>query len=359
MPQTMPSIEVIFLQKAVTAIQRSERGVVCVVVNDDTAGDAVKEYSFSSEVKSEEYKQENYKAIMAAFTGLPNKVVVVKLGADATFTDAAEPLKGVDYNWLCYLNAESGEQDKVAQYVKEINAKNKQKKRKCVVYQAITTDDMHVVNFTNEAITFKEETAAYPVAFFVARLCGMLAGLPFTRSATYSTFSELLKVAEPEDLDEAVGNGEFILFNDGGEVKAGTAVNSLTTIGENVTEDMQKITIVEAMDLIQEDVTKTFAEYYCGKYKNTYDNQVLFLSAVNSYFRQLAKESVLDPNYNNTSGIDVEAQREQWLSTGTTEAADWNEQKVKAMTYRNNVNLAGNVKILDAMEDLTFHITMA
>lgn len=359
MAQTMPNIEVIFLKQAVTAIQRSERGIVCIVCNDDTAGDAVKKYEYSSEVKKEEYTADNYKAIIGAFLGLPKIVYVVKLQAEQTFTDAANALKAIDYNWLCFLNTESGEQDKVVAYIKENNAKNKRKKRKAVVYKAITTDDMHVVNFTNEGIVFKDSAQSYPVGHYTARICGLLAGMPFTRAATYSIFQELQSVTEPEDIDAAVGKGEFVLWNDGEQVRASRAVNSLTTLGENQTEDMQKITIVEAMDMIQEDISQTFADYYCGKYKNTYDNQVLFLSAINSYFRQLAKESVLDPNAENIANVDVEAQREQWLSAGTTEAAEWSEQMVKKMTFRSNVNLAGNIKILDAMEDLTFYITLA
>lgn len=359
MAQKMPNIEVVFKKMAVSAIQRSGRGVVCIVLNDSTVGGkAVSKYIYSSEVPAEEYTAENYNAIVSAFIGTPQCVWVVKLGEAKTFNDAAEHLKGIDFNWLCYLNGASGEQDKVAAYVKETNAKNKRKKRKAVVYKATTTDDMHIVNFTNEAIKFKT-TATYPVSGFTARLCGLFAGLPFTKSATYSVFQELESVTEPEDLDAAVGKGEFILWNDGEQVRAGTAVNSLTTLGENVTEDMQKITIVEAMDMIQEDISRTFSDYYCGKYKNSYDNQVLFISAVNSYFRQLADERVLDSNYNNVSFVDVEAQREQWISTGAPEAAEWTEQKVKNMTYRANVNLAGDIKILDAMENMTFNIALA
>ena len=39
-------------------------------------------------------------------------------------------------------------------------------------------------------------------------------------------------------------------------------------------------------------------------------------------------------------------------------AADWDEQTVKNMTYKTWVNLAGDVKMLDAMENLKFVITM-
>ncbi|MGI6266726.1 MAG: phage tail sheath C-terminal domain-containing protein [Candidatus Metalachnospira sp.] len=360
MAQNMPNIEVIFKQKAVTAIQRSERGVVCVIVNDDTEGTATtNKYELSADVKETEYTAENYKAILGAFIGIPRTVYVVKIGAAKKFTDAKPAIAGIDFNWLCYLNATSTEQDAVAAYIKETNAKNKRKKRKAVVYKATTTDDMHVVNFTNEAIKFKNAEAAYPVQNYVARIAGLLAGLPFTRAATYTVMQELESVTESADLDAAVNKGEFILWNDSGEVRVGRAVNTLTTLGEDQTADMQKITIVEAMDLILEDIVATFNDYYCGKYKNSYDNQVLFIAAVNVYFKQLGRESILDPNFENLAQVNVEKQREDWISTGKPEAVDWDEQKVKNMTFRSFVNLTANIKVLDAMEDLNFIITMA
>ena len=60
MAQNMPNIEVIFKQKAVTAIQRSERGVVCIIVNDDTSGAATtNKYELSADVKEAEYTADN------------------------------------------------------------------------------------------------------------------------------------------------------------------------------------------------------------------------------------------------------------------------------------------------------------
>ena len=85
----------------------------------------------------------------------------------------------------------------------------------------------------------------------------------------------------------------------------------------------------------------------------------MFISAVNSYFRQLAREEILDPSFDNRSFVDVEYQREKWLSIGKTEAADWTEAQVKEMTFKSWIYLAGNIKILDAIEDLKFRITMA
>ena len=149
------------------------------------------------------------------------------------------------------------------------------------------------------------------------------------------------------------------MINDEDVVKVARGVNSLTTFTSIDTEDMRKIIIVEAMNMILQDIFSTFKEQYIGKYKNSYDNQCLLISAINTYFRQLAREEILAPEFENIAYVDVETQREAWLSIGKTEAEDWNEAEVKNMTFKSFVFLAGQVKILDAIEDLKFVITMA
>ena len=111
--------------------------------------------------------------------------------------------------------------------------------------------------------------------------------------------------------------------------------------------------------MIKEDISTEFKNNYVGKYKNNLDNQNLFIAAVNSYFRKLTAEDVLDVNYDNRASVDVETQRTAWIDAGTAEAVDWKDQKVKQMTFGSNMYLAGQVKILDAIEDLDFTITMA
>ena len=159
-------------------------------------------------------------------------------------------------------------------------------------------------------------------------------------------------------IDDAIDDGNLVLWIDEDKVKVGRGVNTLTTITATDTADMKKIIIVESMNIILEDIYSTFKDFYIGKYKNSYDNQCLFISAVNSYFRQLAREEILDPEYDNCSYVDVEAQREAWLAIGKTAAADWTEAEVKKMTFKSYIYLAGQVKILDAIEDLHFVITM-
>ena len=167
---------------------------------------------------------------------------------------------------------------------------------------------------------------------------------------------------EVADNDTALGKGQFILFVDeDGDVRIGQGINSMTTTdGKTRTEDMKFIETVEAMDLMRDDIAKTFRTEYLGNYRNSRDNQMLFIAALNnSYFRQLAQENILDPNYTNAAAIDVEAQRAAWMASGKAEAADWDDDKVRAMAFKRTVYLTASVKILGSMTDLILPINMA
>jgi hypothetical protein len=139
-------------------------------------------------------------------------------------------------------------------------------------------------------------------------------------------------------------------------VKIARGVNSLTTTTTSKGADFKKIKIVEGHDLVQEDITRTFNDNYVGKVNNSYDNQVLFITAVNAYFKGLEGD-VLDPAADNKIGIDVYAQRLAWESIGT-DTTEWDDQKVKETSFQSTVFISGPLKFLDAMEDLDFKIAV-
>ena len=85
-----------------------------------------------------------------------------------------------------------------------------------------------------------------------------------------------------------------------------------------------------------------------------------FIGALNaSYFAQLESENILDSDYENAAYIDVDAQRAAWVASGKSEAADWDEDTVKANPFKRTVYLGARVKILGSMTDLIMPITMA
>ena len=139
----------------------------------------------------------------------------------------------------------------------------------------------------------------------------------------------------------------------------GVDVNSMTTTdGSTKTEDMKYIETVEAMDLMRDDIARTFRDEYMGQYRNSRANQMLFVSAVNYYFDGLAAESILNPDHDNRADIDTAAQRNAWIGSGKTEAADWDDATVRATPFKRTVFLAGDVQILGSMANLEFGITL-
>ena len=221
---------------------------------------------------------------------------------------------------------------------------------------------MHVVNFINEKVTFSDDRGEKDGVAYLPSLVGIFAVCNVTRGSTNYQCSNLSEVQEVEDNDAALGSGKFILVNsEDNTVRIAQGINSMTTTdGKTKTEDMQFIETVEAMDMMKDDIAATFRETYLGNYRNSRDNQMMLVAALNSsYFRQLMQQNILDPDYANAAAIDTDAQRAAWVASGKSEAADWDDDTVKANPFKRTVYLAANVKILGSMTDLIFPITMA
>lgn len=359
----LPNIDIIFTQKAVTAVQRSERGVLCVIMKDTQQETGIKKFVYKrgSDVTKTDYTEANYKALMRAFDVAVNKVYVLRCNELAEMTDIAKELDKIKFNYVCTNVKEF--QDKLVADVVQRNNDNQGHKCVAVVANPTQADSKYIIRLKGTGGTLKSgETVK--AEDYVIRVASTLCNLPMNRSLTYYVFEDLASWDDSYLTTEApigkwISEGWLTLINDDDEVKCGRAINSLTTFTSTDTEDMSYIIIVEAMNLILEDIYSTFKEYYVGKYKNTLSNQRLFITSVNAYFRQLMKEEVLDDSYDNHSYVDVEAQRLAWLGIGKTEAEDWDENKVQRMTFRTNVFLAGEAKISNAMEDLKFTIALA
>lgn len=361
---TMPKIEIMFRQQATTLIERSARGVAILIVRDDTdKGFTHKQYTDLSALQADKalYTTNNYNAISDMLGFAPYQAHVFRLDAQGTLGDTlSEIARTVKTGWIAIAGQSAEDGAALASWVKTQEAKGKS--YKCAVYDVTTApDDMRVVNFVNETVTFADDRGESDAVEYLPSLIAIFAVCNVERGCTNYHCSNLASVEEVADNDEALGDGQFILVNDEeGKVRIAQGINSLTTLdGNTKTEDMQFIETVEAMDLMRDDIASTFRGDYLGNYRNTRDNQMLFIAAINSsYFRQLAQELILDPDYANAASIDVAAQRAAWVASGKAEAADWDDDKVKATPYKRTVHLAGNVKILGSMTDLIFPINL-
>lgn len=358
----LPNIDIVFTQKAVTAVQRSERGVLCVIMEDKQQKEGINKFIYKrgADITETEFEPANYKALKRAFDVAVNKVYVLRCATATTFPDIVKELDKIKFNYVC-TNVNALQQD-LANQVVQYNHDNQGHKCVCVVANVTTADSKYVINLKGTGGTLK---SGDPVKAedYVIRIASTLCNLPMNRSLTYYVFEDLASwdnsyINTESPIGKWISDGWLTLINDDDDVKCGRAVNSLHTFTSTDTEDMSYIIIVEAMNMIIEDIYTTFKDYYVGKYKNTLSNQRLFISSVNTYFRQLMREEVLDDSYDNQAYVDVESQRLAWTAIGKTEAEDWDDNKVQQMTFRTNVFLAGDAKISNAMEDLRFIISL-
>ena len=360
MAVTLPSINITFQQLAGTFIQRSARGIAVLIVRDDTegSGESFFRYGDATQVSATEFTEENQRYIKDALFFGPLRVSVIKIGSEGTLADALAILVQQEQTgWITLADGKSQDWSDLASWIKA--RENEQKSWKAVCYNTTPPDCMHVVNFGTETVIFADDRESQPGPAYTPSLVGLLAACNVKRGATNHLCSNLTRVVVPEDPNEVVGAGKFILINDDDLVRVGVDVNSLTTVdGKTKTEDMKYIETVEAMDLMRDDIAKSYRTDYMGQYKNSTANQMLFLAAVNEYFRQLATEDVLDPEHANTAGVDVEEQRNAWIGSGKAEAADWDDATVISTPFKRDLFLAGDVKILGSMGSLHFVVTL-
>ncbi|WP_096199514.1 phage tail sheath C-terminal domain-containing protein [Bacillus sp. FJAT-45350] len=350
----LPQIDIVFKGQAVTAVNRSAMGIVLLMVKDATANflnDFIA-YRDITQVNEENWSEENFDYISQAFMGTPSRVLVCNLGPEGTVSDGLQKSKSKKWNYLAVPFAEE-ETTSIASFIKS-QRENEKKTFKAVLANE-QADHEGIINFTTDEIVVGEKI--YTTAEYTPRIAGILAGLPFTRSATYFSLPEVDSIKEHDDPDADIDNGQLILVNDGEEIKIGRAVNSLTSFTVKKTEDFSVIKVMEVMDMMHDDIYSTFKNEYVGKVQNIYDNQVLFFTSVNAYYQGLEGDVILDPNFDNRAEINVEAQRLAWETIGT-DTSDWDDQKVKEMSFKRNVFTKGRVKIVDAIEDLEFQVSI-
>lgn len=351
--QGLPEILIEFRGKAVSLINRSAKGIVALILKDDTSGAIESVFSDLSKVKAAEWTAENFDLIGKCFKGSPIKVIVIRLAVVAAdYSAGLTILENRRFDYLAVPSADSTATAAIASWIKSQRALKKDFK---AVLADETGDNEGIINFTADDIKVGETT--YNTGAYTARIAGILAGLPLSMSATYYVLTEVDDVKAVADPDASIKAGELILINDGEKVKIARAVNSLVTVAEPKNPSWRKIKIIEGQDMMRRDISKTYADNYVGKVPNTYDNKMLFFSAVGTYFSGLEKENVLDPDYENMLDIDI-AKHIELIELAGLDPLAMKVKEIREYNTDSTVYSAGQVKFLDAMEDSKMAISM-
>jgi hypothetical protein len=347
----LPEINIRFETLAANVVTRSARGIVALILKDTTKTTFdTKIYSSATEIDATDWTTVNKDYIQKAFDGRPSKVIVERLANTATDYNAAlTRLKIRKWNYLAIPGIATGDVASIVTWLKA--CRDTDKKTFKAVLPNVAADHEGIINFCTEGI--KVGATTYTASQYTARIAGILAGLPFTRSSTYYALNEVEGITESITPSVDIDAGKLILINDGEHIKIGRGVNSLTTTTTSKGAKFKKIKIVEAIDLMRDDIRGVFEEEYVGQVNNFYDNKILLITAINSYFSDLQKEEVLDPNFEAVAEIDIEAQR-SYLSSISVDLNSLQEAQIKEYNTGSKIFIKAKGSPLDAMEDLDF-----
>lgn len=401
----MPKVLITFKTKSTTAISRSARGIVVMILKNETS-DIMKRYKISDVTDIPTTTPEvglttkNIDLVKKCLLGTPLRVLVYTIPnddvEDATINQNSvlKEIANIKWNYICAPTSTEQEQEDLVSWVK--SQRNNKKKTFKVVCAHQEADDKGIINFCTEQIKVanpnykaddgnseeigyvdevytdisvvaeddvsekEPEYITYSAIEYTARIAGILAGLSLDRSATYYQLNEVESVETYEDIDTLIDNGQLLLVDegDGDGVKIARACNSLTTFTTDVGQDFRFIKIVEAIDMITDDIRDTFKSDYVGKVINDYNHKMLFISAIMVYFSGL-KGNVLDnsPTAQNTVDIDEEQQKNYAILKGE-DVAEMTVQQIREYNTGTNVYLTGRITPVNAMEDLTIDFTM-
>jgi len=303
-----------------------------------------------------ELSDENKELVNFALTGYetaPKKVYLYVMDMEGETTDEYKKMlnyfETIKVNWLVIPPVKLD--NKTEDIVSWIKTQREEKRTIKAVLPTINADTEGVVNVESSLFIGEKE---YPPEKAAVRVAGLLAGTPITISSTYAPLTDFTDCTRlnRSELDAAVDNGKFVFMWDGEKVKVCRAVNSLTTITADKGENFRKIKIVEAMDMMQDDITLTAQDNYIGRYANSYDNKCLLITAINEYFRELIRSGIIQSGI---CEIDVEAQR-KYLEGKGIDTQDMSDQEIKEANTGAHVYLRATVSILDAIEDIDLNI---
>lgn len=350
----LPKINISFKEKAIKTSKIGQRGIVALILEDDITLEPT-EILTVKEIP-EILSPENKKQIELAFMGYvnpPRKIIICVvpkplLEAEADYTEVQNYLETVRVDYVAVPQIKDTSTTAFASWIKTLRD-DKKKKIKAVLPNT-TANHEGVINFTTKDIEIEDNI--YTTAEYCSRIAGLIAGTPLTIASTFAPLPEVLDIEKKTttELDTAIENGEFILYNDGEKVKVGRGVNSLTTTTDTKGQSFKKIKIIEALDLIYDDIRKESEDNYLGKYANSYDNKCLLIVAIKEYLEELETAGIL---MSGTSTIEINIDKQiEYLRLMRKDVDSMSEKEIKEADTGSNVFLKGEIRVLDAIEDI-------
>lgn len=149
----LPQFSMIFRGLAVSAIERSARGIVACILKDDTEGGKdVNVYKKVDEVDFTQWSEANHDYFKLIFAGAPSTVIAIRLSANAEDYNAAlSKLKNLKWNYLTIPEIKPADVSTVAAWIKQY--RNDENKTFKAVLAHCAGDHEGIINLTTENIS--------------------------------------------------------------------------------------------------------------------------------------------------------------------------------------------------------------
>ncbi|MEA5008231.1 phage tail sheath subtilisin-like domain-containing protein [Clostridium tyrobutyricum] len=367
----LPSTNIVFRQQASTAIQRGNKGIAVLILEEATVPEVNPVIMSGNEDIPKTLTDENKEQISLAFIGYtnpPKKVIAYIVpkpvaGEGGTippvdYSEAQHYLETILWDYIAVPEIEDSAVINFASWIKSLRDTKKIKVK--AVLPNCPGDHEGIINYCNESN--KQQDKEYTAKQYCSRIAGLLAGTPLNSSATYAPLSELVDCDHltKEEADEAIDAGKLILINDGKKVKIGRAVNSLVTLPDGKGKSYKKIKVIDVMDQEYRDIKETIEDSYTGKVDNDYDHKILLINAIRGYFSELEMQGLLNRGSSDVS-MNIVAQKqylkdENYKTPDGRGLDDMTEQEIKEANTDEKVFMSGSQKIIDVMEDIEFDI---
>lgn len=345
----LPIIDISFKQLAKSAVARSQRGIVALILKDTTKASLT---VFDEGDIPASLTEDNQALIKDVLKGSPNKIELYVLGSSDEIAEALTYFEGVEFNLMCMPQGGSGDATAIKAFIKKMNDVVKYK---CdVILANEKADSEAIINYTAKDIVVNGETIE--TSNHTARMAGLIEGTPLHQSITFATLSDVDSIENltKEEADRRIDAGELILVREMGKVRVARGVNSLTTLTDVKGNAFQKIKLRKTLNLIHNDLRRVIVEKYIGKVPNNYDNKCILITEIKNYLDELATEQLIEKV--NTVGIDLIAQK-KWLKDNTNlDVNNMSEQEIKEANTQSNVFIAISLKVVDAMEDIVVSV---
>ena len=347
----LPIIDISFKQLAKSAVIRSQRGIVALILKDTTKASLT---VFDEGDMPSSLTEANQNLIKDVLKGSPNKIELYVLGEEGEISEALTYFEGVEFNLMCMPSAESEDTTAIKAFIKKMNDVVKYKCDAIVANDK--ADSEAIINYTAKNIVVGGESVS--TANHTARIAGLIEGTPLHQSVTFATLSDVDSIENltKEQADSRIDAGELILVREMGKVRVARGVNSLTTLTDVKGNAFQKIKLRKTLNLIHNDLRRVIVEKYIGKVPNNYDNKCILITEIKNYLDELSSEQLIEKV--NEVGIDLIAQK-KWLKDNTNlDVNAMTEQEIKEANTQSNVFLAISLKVVDAMEDIMIGISI-